>query len=121
MATDLCVRELLVEMSDADVALRLRASLQACTPAAVADRARWLQTVQRCGAKAVFDWDTQALTFIVSSWGFDWEGADFDGRHGDSAVRARSFVSSCRIFSRSARIAAMSRGIAVDRGRADAF
>ena len=74
--TELPVRELL-KMSVAEVALRLRADLQAHTAAAVVERAHWLLHQQRAGRKAVQAFDAHALTFVLSSWGFDWEAADF--------------------------------------------
>ena len=62
-----------------EVALRLRAALQAATPATarVGRLARWLQRhhANGCRVKAVFD--AQALTFIVSSWRFPWERVNF--------------------------------------------
>ena len=76
--SDLPVKDLLAS-SDAQVALRLRADLQACTPEIIAARACWLREQQRAGRKTAFAFDANALTFIVSSWGFDWEGAIFGG------------------------------------------
>ena len=74
--TSMPVTELLVA-SRAHVALTLRRDLQAFTPAAVASRAQWLAKHQHGGARTAMRFDAQALTFVVSSWGFDWEGATF--------------------------------------------
>lgn len=74
--TTLSVRDLLA-LPVGTVALRLRESIQACTPEVVAARARWFQQMQEEGCKVTQAFDEKALTFIVSSWGFDWEGANF--------------------------------------------
>ena len=74
--TALPVRDLLA-LPVAMVALRLRESIHACTPDVIAARGRWLKQMQADGCKVTQAFDDKALTFIVSSWGFDWEGADF--------------------------------------------
>lgn len=74
--TTLSVRDLLA-LPAGTVALRLRESIQACTPEVVAARVRWLKQMQDEGCKVTQAFDEKALTFIVSSWGFDWEGANF--------------------------------------------
>jgi len=75
--TELTVRELL-DMAPSAVARQLRASLQAHKPETVAARAQWLRQKQQEGCKTPQIFDQHALTFIISSWGFDWEGADFN-------------------------------------------
>ena len=76
--TRMPVRQL-VSAPPVDVALMLRAALQTVTPATarVGRLARWLREhhANGCRVKAVFD--EQALTFIVSSWRFPWEGVKF--------------------------------------------
>ena len=62
-----------------EVARRLRESLQASTSETVANRAHYLRTQQKAGARVVGVYDENALTFIFSSWRFDWEGAAFEG------------------------------------------
>ena len=74
--TELSVRDLLA-MSVQDVALALRASLRALTPPTLAARARWLNQLHAAGDKARMRFDANALTFIVSSWQFEWERAHF--------------------------------------------
>ena len=74
--TTLSVRELLA-MPPSALALRLRNTLQAHTPQTVGARAQWLLGVQRSGCSTRQVFDARALTFIVSSWGFDWEAAHF--------------------------------------------
>ena len=71
------MRELLGELSIGAIAARLRADLQALTSDEVAARAEWLREAQQAGCKTPQQFDANALTFIVSSWDFDWEGADF--------------------------------------------
>eukprot|EP00854_Cymbomonas_tetramitiformis_P018593 gene18593-22200_t len=77
--TELTVGDLL-SMSPADVAQRLRTSLQAFQPEVVAARALWLHQKQHAGFKTTLAFDPDALTFIISSWRFDWEGADFNAK-----------------------------------------
>jgi len=61
------------------VASWLRASLSANTAEDVAQRTRWLRRAQRRApsSKPTLQFDANALTFILSSWGFDWQGAEF--------------------------------------------
>ena len=66
-------------MRPSAVARRLRADLQALTPQAIAARTAWLRDAQRRGCATRQRFDAHALTFIVSSWNFGWEGADFGG------------------------------------------
>ena len=96
--TEASVRELLCS-SVQEVALRLRADLQAFTPPMVAARARWCVQTTAGGCSLAPIFDEHALTFIISSWMFDWEGADFEGRPiaFDHTARTRpSSPSSCR-------------------------
>ena len=76
--TEMAVRELLGG-SVQGVALRLRADLQALTSPIVAARARWCVQTTATGSSIAQIFDEHALTFIISSWMFDWEGADFEG------------------------------------------
>ena len=59
-----------------------RGTLQAQTPEALAARAQWQhwEQGQATGRKTSFTFDPLALTFIISSWNFDWEGVDFGTR-----------------------------------------
>merc|ERR1719324_2385377 len=65
-------------MTPAKVAQRLRADLQALSPETVAARAQWLHRQQQKGCNTKHIFDPRALTFISSSWNFDWEGVDFN-------------------------------------------
>ena len=76
--SELTVRELL-SMRPSAVARRLRADLQALTPQAIAARTAWLRDAQQRGCATRQRFDAHALTFIVSSWNFGWEGAEFGG------------------------------------------
>ena len=69
----------LAAWSPSQVALLLRATIQAHTPEQAGARAKWLSERQQEGCKTVQMFDANALTFIVSSWLCDWEGASFDG------------------------------------------
>ena len=75
--TELTVKQLL-SMPVEEAALRLRESLRAFRHETVADHARWLRERQLEGCRTVQQFDAQALTFVVSSWNFDWEGVDFN-------------------------------------------
>jgi len=79
--TSLPVRELLGESADLaaqSAAPRLRRDLEEQGSAdAIAGLAQWLAAKQTNGCKAVPRFDEHAMTFIVSSWLFDWEGAVF--------------------------------------------
>jgi shikimate O-hydroxycinnamoyltransferase len=76
--TELSVRELL-GFSEAEVALRLRASVREWTAVSntIATFARWMHHHQQAGSSTPLQFDAHALTFIVSSWSFDWEAVDF--------------------------------------------
>merc|ERR1712187_628167 len=65
-------------MRPAEVALRLRAAIKAHTPQIVAARAQWLIETANSGSKAAMQFDQHALSFVISSWGFYWEGVEFD-------------------------------------------
>ena len=78
--TELTLRELCVELSVAEVAQKLRSQLLAVTPAVLAHRAHWYRAQQQLGCRTPPIFDEWALTFIVSSWMFDWEAADFSAR-----------------------------------------
>jgi len=77
--TELTVHELLT-MTPAEVALRLRATLEAHTPTALAALGKWQYEKQQEGCRTTLVFDPNALTFVLSSWVFDWEGADFDAK-----------------------------------------
>ena len=72
-----CTIKELLGSSVSEIAQRLRVAVRAMTPDAIKQRAAWLQRAQRAGCKPVGLMDANALTFIISSWGFDWEAADF--------------------------------------------
>jgi shikimate O-hydroxycinnamoyltransferase len=74
--TSMSVRELHTTPAAA-VAQQLRATLQAHTASCIAARARWLNRMHRDGFQVRPAIDEHALTFIVSSWRFDWESASF--------------------------------------------
>ena len=75
--TELTVGQLLA-MPVEEAALHLRQSLETFRHDAVADHAQWLCERQLEGCRTVQQFDAQALTFIISSWNFDWEGVDFN-------------------------------------------
>ncbi len=77
--TSLAVRELL-SLSVRDVALRLRAALRAQDSGALARTLQLHHREHEKGNQTFLRFDKHALTFIVSSWRFDWEGADFDAK-----------------------------------------
>jgi len=74
--TELSVQEVL-SMRPVEVALRLRAGLSAHSSDDVGARTQWLLQNTAAGLQTKGAWDAKALTFIVSSWIFDWEGALF--------------------------------------------
>ena len=76
VTTQMSVRNLL-ELPIAAVASRLRGSMEAHTAADVQARADYLNAVYRTGGKVRTLFDAHALTFIVSSWRFNWEAAAF--------------------------------------------
>ena len=80
--TQMSVKELLREDESmvAAVAKTLRTDLSAHTSEVVKQRAQWLSWQQRQGCRTIQMFDANALTFILSSWMFDWEGADFNAR-----------------------------------------
>lgn len=69
----------LLAMAPAEVALALRASLQACSSQDVAARGKWMRAQHAEGATAKMPWDENAMTFVVSSWNFSWESVRFLG------------------------------------------
>ena len=74
--TALSVREIL-SMSTRDVALKLRVSLIAQTPSTIAAVMQLYRREHDAGNRTRLRFDRNALTFIISSWMFDWEEADF--------------------------------------------
>ena len=74
--TEATVAELLSATTTA-VALWLRTSLRAHSSTIVAARAAWLRRQLQAGCRVAQEIDAKALTFIVSSWGFDWQAANF--------------------------------------------
>ena len=83
---DLTVKEALA-LPLSQIALRLRKKLQEVTPAAVAQAAQWQKQVQDTGdSKTTFIFDEHALTYIASSWMFDWEGCVFAAPDSDGGA-----------------------------------
>ena len=79
----------------AAVALRLRDSVQALTSKVIAQRGTWLRRVQQDGGKALPVFDANALTFIISSWGFDWQVRVY-AESGSHSHRSAA-LGSCRV------------------------
>jgi hypothetical protein len=77
--TSLSVKELL-EQKLHDVALFLRADMKSYTSEDTVKRARWLDSVQKRGGRVYQQFDEKALTVMVSSWRFNWEGAKFGSK-----------------------------------------
>ena len=86
----LSVRELLSSSAGA-IASKLRAALDQQTHDAIEARGAWLQQVQARGCTARQAFDAQALTFIVSSWDFSWEGACFGAGAGSPPAAPIAF------------------------------
>ena len=78
-ATEMAVRDVL-SLSVSEVAQRLRATLLALSSRTVAQRFRYLQRQRAAGRHVLGRFDDKGLTFVMSSWLFDWEGADFGAR-----------------------------------------
>ena len=76
--TELSVTDVLT-LSVTEVALHLRASLEKNTPSQIQTRAKWIHRAQQSGSKVMNKFDAHALTFIISSWRFDWESVCFEG------------------------------------------
>eukprot|EP00927_Polykrikos_kofoidii_P053882 TRINITY_DN48406_c0_g1_i1.p1 TRINITY_DN48406_c0_g1~~TRINITY_DN48406_c0_g1_i1.p1 ORF type:complete len:546 (+),score=104.06 TRINITY_DN48406_c0_g1_i1:148-1638(+) len=76
LATTMSVKEL-TTLPISAVAAQLRSDLLAQTPGHIAARTKFVKQTLETGASAKFVYDKQGLTFIVSSWMFDWEGVDF--------------------------------------------
>ncbi|XRB09742.1 transferase [Pycnococcus provasolii] len=77
--TELSVRDLLA-MPVVEIARRLRADLRALTPDVIMRRSRWMQKQYvKLGNLSKRTMEANALTFIVSSWRFDWEGVNLMG------------------------------------------
>eukprot|EP00928_Gymnodinium_smaydae_P087486 TRINITY_DN71742_c0_g1_i1.p1 TRINITY_DN71742_c0_g1~~TRINITY_DN71742_c0_g1_i1.p1 ORF type:complete len:505 (+),score=75.46 TRINITY_DN71742_c0_g1_i1:68-1582(+) len=77
--TECICKDLINTLPLAEVALRLRADLSACGPEQVPARALWLRQRHSEGCTTPPVFDKHALTFLISSWMFDWEGVDFAG------------------------------------------
>ena len=70
----------LFSMSIKDISLHLRQKILEYGPKQLAARVLWMREQQKMGGKAVTKFDSNALTFIVSSWCFsnlDWSDANF--------------------------------------------
>ena len=67
----------LLSMTPAEVALKLRASLNAVSSQDVAARGKWMRARHAEGATTKQCWDENALSFVVSSWNFRWEDVKF--------------------------------------------
>ena len=75
----------MLAMPPAQVALHLRAALLAKTPDAIAAKAQWLQRQRDAGRFVRSRFDSNALTFIISSWVLpsrDWTEVNFAGTSG---------------------------------------
>merc|ERR1712032_388687 len=59
------------------VAAKLRADLLAQKPGHIVARTKFVKQTLDTGASAKWAYDERGLTFILSSWFFDWEGVDF--------------------------------------------
>jgi hypothetical protein len=70
------VRELL-SMTAQQVALRLRATIHRNSAGSIAAQAQWQAQQQSEGNRTRCQFDALALSLIVSSWLFDWEGVAF--------------------------------------------
>ena len=77
--TEMPVRDV-ISLSVSEVAQRLRATLLALSSTSVAARFGYLKRQRTAGRHVAGVFDDKALTFVMSSWLFDWEGADFDAR-----------------------------------------
>merc|ERR1712046_439442 len=62
------------------IALKLRSVLLATHSQEVPRRAQWLAPHQQRGCKTPMVFDAKGLTFIISSWMFDWQSVDFGCR-----------------------------------------
>lgn len=67
-----------LSMSVTEVALLLRATLAAATPGIILREAAFVASKFKAGRTVPRLFDSNAMTFIVSSWMFDWEAADFN-------------------------------------------
>jgi len=79
MWTELTVKEVCA-LSVSMVAQKLRASINAHSSEASAARIAWYHDQQERGCATPLVFDAKALTFIISSWMFDWEGVDFGAK-----------------------------------------
>ena len=77
VCTQLPVCDLLA-MSVQAVALKLREDISGVTSEVVGAGAQWMREQQQAGGKISPDFDPLALTFVFSSWCFDWESANFN-------------------------------------------
>jgi len=75
--SQLSVRQLMAS-TPTEIAMGLRADLQKQSSMLVGARARWLQKMQDAGSSTTIGFDALGLTFILSSWRFDWEAANFN-------------------------------------------
>ena len=82
-ATQVCsgltVRQLLASPVS-EVARQLRTALLVFDAQAISTLAQWQHRQQDVGCTTTFTFDPHALTFIISSWRFDWEGVDFGAK-----------------------------------------
>ena len=76
--TELSVKELCA-MSPGSVAQKLRADILMHKPEDTAVRVQWYREQAQKGNRTPQTFDKLALTFILSSWVFDWEAVDFGG------------------------------------------
>ena len=75
--TTMAVKELL-SMTPSELAHRLRQDIIATPVEMISVRAKWLKGQYDKGCTVAPVTDQQALTFIISSWNFDWEGVNFN-------------------------------------------
>mmetsp|Transcript_42213 Transcript_42213/g.111828 ORF Transcript_42213/g.111828 Transcript_42213/m.111828 type:complete len:253 (-) Transcript_42213:312-1070(-) len=77
--TELPVKELCA-MSPGAVAQKLRASIMMHKAEDTAARVQWYREEAAKGNRTPQQYDKWALTFILSSWVFDWEAVDFGAK-----------------------------------------
>ena len=77
--TVLSVRDC-IRMTPGQIAARLRATINFWTPDLIAARAKWEQGHHEKGSHTKTAFDRFALTFVVSSWRFNWEVSDFNSK-----------------------------------------
>jgi hypothetical protein len=69
----------LLSMKPSEIALNLRADISKLTSFDVAARVKWLNERYQEGGSPKTIFDSNAMTFVISSWVFNWEGVNFVG------------------------------------------